>query len=261
MSDMGKFAAGKFMLLGAAASVLLWAVPFTEAAAASAVSPAISAAVADTARPDADKNDDADRKPAESLAFAGVKPGEKIADLLPGRGYFTRIFSKVAGPKGHVYAVLPDASRAAAVTAIAADPAYANVTVVTQPLTEFHPAEPLDLVWTSRNYHDIHNFPNADATMAAFNKAVFEALKPGGTYIVLDHAAEAGSGARDTSTLHRIDPAVVKKEVEAAGFKLVAESKLLHNPDDAHTAKVFDGSVKGKTDQFILKFRKPAEKH
>jgi predicted methyltransferase len=110
-------------------------------------------------------------------------------------------------------------------------------------------------VWTSQNYHDLHNRPNAD--LAAFNKNVFDSLKPGGTYIVLDHAAEAGSGTRDTSTLHRIDPEVVKTEVTAAGFKLEGQSDVLKNPQDPHTANVRDPSIRGKTDQFILKFRKP----
>jgi predicted methyltransferase len=95
--------------------------------------------------------------------------------------------------------------------------------------------------------------------VAAMNKAIYAALKPGGIFIVLDHAAQAGSGLRDTDTLHRIDPAQVKTEVEAAGFKFVGESKVLHYPGDDHTLKVFDASVRGKTDQFIFKFRKPGK--
>jgi predicted methyltransferase len=93
--------------------------------------------------------------------------------------------------------------------------------------------------------------------MVVFNQMVFAALKPGGTYLVLDHVAQAGSGARDVSTLHRIDPKLVKKEVLAAGFVFVGSSDLLHRSDDPHTAKVFDPAIRGKTDQFILKFRKP----
>ena len=228
--------------------------------AAEGVSAAISAAVGNPARPDADKQRDADRKPAESIAFAGLKPGDKIVDLLPGGGYFTRIFSKVVGSKGHVYAVWPQGvpeTRTAPVKAIAADPAYANVTELEQPLTALKLPAAADMIWTSQNYHDLHNIPGLD--LGVVNKSIFDALKPGGTYIVLDHVAAAGSGFRDTSTLHRIDPDAVKTEVEAAGFKLVAQSDLLRNPADSHTAKVFDPSIRGKTDQFILKFQKPAK--
>jgi predicted methyltransferase len=227
----------------------------------------ITAAVADTARPQADTERDAERKPADMLAFAGVKPGAKVVDLLPGGGYFTRLFSAAVGPQGKVYALAParpetapaDApDRAAAVKAIAADPHYGNVTVISQPakqLLQFSLPEPVDVVWTSQNYHDLHNIP--DTNVLDFDKVVFQALKPGGVYIVLDHAAEAGSGFRDTSTLHRIDEAAVKKEVEAAGFKFEGASTVLRNKDDPHTAKVFDSSIRGHTDQFILKFRKP----
>ncbi len=232
--------------------------------AASGIPKYISAAVADPARPEADRKADVDRKPEESVAFSGLKPGQKVIDILPGGGYFTRIFSAVVGPKGHVFAVPPPKrpnapegapDPAARVQAIAADPHYSNVTVVATPLTELSVPEPVDLVWTSRNYHDFHNIPNFD--VGAVNKAVFKALKPGGVYIVLDHAAEKGSGFRDTSTLHRVDPEAVKQEVEAAGFKFDGQSEILRNANDPHTEKVFEASVKGKTDQFILKFRKP----
>ena len=221
------------------------------------ISAGISAAVADAGRPAEDKERDANRKPAESIAFAGIKKGDHVAELLPGGGYFTRIFSKVVGDKGVVYALVPPPrpngpDPAAAANAIAA--ADKNVKVATLGQDKLAP-EPVDVVWTSQNYHDLHNRPNAD--LAAFNKNVFDALKPGGTYLVLDHAAEAGSGTRDTSTLHRIDPEVVKTEVTAAGFKLEGSSDVLKNPQDPHTANVRDPSIRGKTDQFILKFRKP----
>jgi predicted methyltransferase len=224
----------------------------------------ISAAVADPGRPAEDKQDDPNRKPAETVQFAGIKPGDKVVELVPGRGYFTRIFSKVVGPRGHVYALSPprrpnaapdSADPVAATTAIAADPAYSNVSVQAGPLATIVVAEPVDVVFTSRNYHDVHNVPNID--MAAFNKSIFNALKPGGVYIVLDHAAAAGSGGRDTSTLHRIDPETVKAEALAAGFVRAGQSKVLENPQDAHTVAVFDPSIRGKTDQFILKFTKP----
>jgi len=225
---------------------------------------AISAAIADASRPETDKQRDANRKPAETLAFVGVKPGDRVAELLPGGGYFTRIFSKIVGASGHVYALVPAPSPnappdapdfAARVKAIAADPNYSNVSVVVEPFAQLKAPEAVDLVWTSQNYHDFHNFPGLD--LPVFNQLVFDALKPGGTYLVLDHAAEPGSGVRDTASLHRIDAETVKKEVLAAGFVFVGASDLLHQADDPHTVKVFDPSVRGKTDQFILKFRKP----
>jgi predicted methyltransferase len=224
----------------------------------------IAAAVADSNRPDADKQRDANRMPAEALAFAGVKPGAQIAEFFPGGGYFTRIFSKAVGSTGHVYALVPERPAdapadlpdfAAKVKAIAADPNYPNVTVTVQSAAKLAPPAPVDLVWTSLNYHDLHNLAGVDVT--AFNKLMFDSLKPGGIYLVLDHAAQAGSGARDTKTLHRIDPETVKSEVLAAGFKLAGSSDLLHQTADDHTLKVFDPAIRGKTDQFILKFRKP----
>jgi predicted methyltransferase len=227
----------------------------------------ITAAVADASRPAEDKERDANRKPAETVAFAGVKPGSTVVELVPGKGYFTRIFSKVVGPKGKVYAVSPprrpnaaaDAPDPSAATkAIASDPGYSNVVVRVAKLPSLNVSIPADVVFTAQNYHDVHNVPDID--IAAFNKTVFDALKPGGVFIVVDHAAAEGSGARDTSTLHRIDPATVKSEVTAAGFQFVGESKVLANPQDDHTAKVFDPAIRGKTDQFIYKFRKPKKK-
>jgi predicted methyltransferase len=223
----------------------------------------IKAALADSNRPDADKARDANRKPGETLAFLGVKPGEKVGELLPGGGYFTRIFSKAVGPKGHVYALVPERPAdappdlpdlAARVKAIAADSNYANVSVVVAPLASLAPPESVDLVFTAQNYHDLHNFP---VDVVAYNRGVLHSLKPGGLYVVLDHSAEAGSGLRDTKTLHRIDAEVVKKEVTDAGFEFVGASDVLANAADPRTAKVFDPSIRGKTDQFILKFRKP----
>ena len=239
---------------------------FPQSVAAGDLRPAFDAAVADSQRPEADRARDAARKPADCLAFAGLKLGDHVIEILPGGGYFTRIFSVAVGSSGHVFAVAQPKSPsapadapepAARVRAIAADPHYGNVSVIVQRLSQPSFPHPVDLVWTSQNYHDLHNVP--DLGMVAFNKAVFDALKPGGTYIVLDHAAQAGSGARDTKTLHRIDADAVKKEVMAAGFELVAQSDLLHNAADPHTSAVFDPSIRGKTDQFLIKFRRPAE--
>jgi predicted methyltransferase len=249
------------------AAALTAALTYTSDLASAASSPDnIAAAVADGNRPEADKQRDANRKPAQTLAFTGVKPGAQIAELLPGGGYFTRLFSKAVGSSGHVYALVPapraDAPAdtvdfAARVKAIAADPNYANVSVVVEPFSQLGVPAPVDLIWTSQNYHDLHNFPGLDVEI--FNKMVFDDLKPGGIYLILDHAAQAGSGGRDTQTLHRIDPQTVKQEVVAAGFVFVGSSDLLRRPGDKHTLKVFDPTVRGQTDQFILKFRKPAK--
>jgi predicted methyltransferase len=222
----------------------------------------LAAAVFDSNRPDADKQRDADRKPVQTLEFLGVKPGEQVGEILPAGGYFTRIFSKAVGPSGHVYALVPekpanapaDLDLASKVKAIAADPNYPNVTVVIQPLSKLVTPAPVDLVFTAQNYHDLHNFP---IDVVAFNRIVLQSLKPGGLYVVLDHSAPAGSGLADTKTLHRIDADVVKQEVTAAGFEFVGASDILANAADNRTAMVFDPSIRGKTDQFILKFRKP----
>lgn len=215
---------------------------------AAAPSSTITSAVADAARPEADRARDADRKPAELVALIGLQPGAKIADMLPGGGYFTRIFSKVVGPTGVVYAW----GGGAPITALAADANYPNIKVA--PTNAALP-EQVDFVWTSLNYHDLHNRPNAD--LAAQNKMVWDALKPGGYYIVIDHAAENGSGKRDSSTLHRIDPELVKQEVTAVGFKLHKESDLLkHAADDRK--KPTRELERGKTDQFVFVFQKPA---
>lgn len=245
-----------------AAPLLVWA--------AERIPAPVVKAVADTTRPAADTERDAARKPAEMLAFAGVKPGQKIVELLPGGGYFTRILSLTVGPKGHIYALgFPPRpapagsapamamSRASPLDMLAKDPHYPNITVLTMAALDSDPpgVPQVDLVWTSDNYHDLHNGPTAD--IAAFNKHVFSVLKHGGVFVVIDHAAAAGHGTNDTSTLHRIDPEAVKTEVEAAGFKLAGSSDAAHNPDDPHTAAVRDGSIRGHADQLALKFVKP----
>jgi len=249
------------VLTAACVALLSGCASLSGGSSASAVPAAITAAVAEKSRPDADRARDADRKPAELMAFAGIKAGDKVADLLPGGGYFTRLFSKSVGAKGTVYAMAnpkaPAATTdpAAAVIAIAAEAGYSNVKVVSLDMTKPAAPELVDVVWTSLNYHDLQNRPNAD--LGAFNKMVFNSLKPGGVYIVIDHAAEKGSGKRDTSTLHRIDADFVKAEVQAAGFKLEAESTLLANAADNRKAVVRETGIRGKTDQFVLKFRKP----
>jgi predicted methyltransferase len=227
-------------------------------------SAAIAEAVADSSRPASDTARDINRKPAETLAFAGVKPGDKIADYAAGAGYFTRLFTDVAGPAGHVYASVPSPlfKYPNIVKGIAEVQTYAathpNVTVTfASALAAAKYPEKLDLFWISQNYHDLHDTFMGPVDMAAFNREVYAALKPGGVYLVLDHVAAKGSPADVTDTLHRIEPSTVRREVEASGFTFEGESTVLANPADPHTAGVFDPSIQGRTDQFILKFRRP----
>jgi predicted methyltransferase len=245
------------LVSSATAAALLLFQQFTLAA----VPAEISAAVADTARPAADRKRDADRKPAETLTFAGIHSGQQVAELMPGGGYYTRLLSVLVGPGGKLVAVVPsgaaadEAERTAPIKALAADPHYPNMRVKVQSVRQLALSAPVDVVWTSQNYHDVHNVPNID--IAAFNKAIFDVLKPGGLYIVIDHAALPGAPPSVTSELHRIDPEVVRREVTAAGFVLEAESPILLNPADARTTAIFDPAIRGKTAQFVFKFRKP----
>ena len=221
----------------------------------------ITKALADPARPATDVARDAARHPAELLAFAGVKPGAQVADFIIGGGYFTRILSAAVGPKGHVTAYQPaefiqfQASYGENLKTVAA--AYKNITPLSSSLQVMDLPDKLDLVMTVQNYHDLHLGPFPKDTATKINAEVFKSLKPGGVFLIVDHAATAGSGIGAADTLHRIDIAAVKSEVEAAGFKLAAESSMLAVSADPHTANVFDPVIRGKTDQFVLKFVKP----
>ena len=231
-------------------------------AAAPAIKPYLAQALADPARGDM-KTVDAKRHTAELMAFSGVKPGDKVVDLIPGGALFTRVFAKVVGPKGHVYMVWPNeyareaASDVVASDKLAADKAYGNISVLKQPAAAFSTPDKVDLVFTAQNYHDYPDKFMGKVDPVAFDKQVYAALKPGGVFLVIDHAAEAGSGLRDTDTLHRIDPAIVKQQVGSVGFVFEGESKVLANPADDHKKLVFDKAIRGQTDQFVYKFRKP----
>jgi predicted methyltransferase len=244
----------KRLIIGTA---LLFALPLP----AATPSPAIQAAVADSGRPAADKARDAARHPAETLAFAGVKPGQKVADFIMGGGYFTRLLAGAVGDKGKVYAFQPAEfikfRPAYAEEQKAASAPYANVVPVTTSFGAVAFAEPLDLIITVQNYHDMHITQVPADTARTVDAALFAALKPGGILVVIDHTAAAGSGLRDASTLHRIDPAAVRVELEAAGFTYDGTSDLLRAPADPLTKNVFDPAIRGKTDQFMLRFRKP----
>ena len=222
---------------------------------AAKVAPVIAAALASGERPAEDVARDADRKPAEILAFAGIKKGSKVVELAPGGGYYTRLLSLAVGPNGRIY---PRGNRfSPAVEAWAK--AHPNVlTAITGPDTTVLAPEPVDVVWTTLNYHDFKNIKLGDSDAAVwFNKLAFAALKPGGVYLINDHDAAPGVGVSQTNTLHRIEMTVVIKEVEAAGFKLDARSEVLRHPADDHTIKVVETGMRGHTDQFVLRFRKP----
>ena len=248
----------KPVLLAAACAAAL---ATTVLAAPVAVKPYVAAAVADPGRA-ADKDADARRHIAEVISFSGVKPGDKVVDLIPGSGYFTKVFSKVVGPRGHVYMIWPyeyakEAQPDPVRNADLAKTGYPNTSVIQQPGAKFETPEPVDLVFTVQNYHDYPDKFMGPTDLAILNAAVFAVLKPGGVYVIVDHSAEPGSGLRDTDTLHRIDEATVKQQVLAAGFEYVGESDVLRNKADDRTANVFNPAIRGRTDQFVYKFRKP----
>lgn len=243
-------------MLAAAAAVMM------SAGAAQAAVPAnVTAALADKTRPAEDVARDAARKPGETLELLEVKPGGKVADLIMGGGYFTRILSAAVGPKGQVIAYQPaefiqfQASYGENQKKVAA--ALPNVTPLTSTLGALDLPDGLDAVLTVQNYHDLHLTPFPKDTATKVNAEVFKSLKPGGVYLIVDHVAAPGAGLEAAMKVHRIEPSIVKQEVEAAGFKLEGEYPLLAAPADPHTAGVFDPSIRGKTDQFVLKFRKP----
>jgi predicted methyltransferase len=218
---------------------------------------AATTALAQSPQPAAPSVDPAWKAP-EVIAFIGVKKGDKVADIIAGR--LTASLAEAVGPSGQVYAVETAEiakSHPEGLNMLKSLAAKSpNVVVSADPIASALPTG-LDAVFIRQNYHDLYDKFMGPADVPAFNKAVFTALKPGGVYVVLDHVAAAGSGIGATETLHRIDPARVKADVLAAGFKLDAESSILANKSDDHTKGVFDPSVRGHTDQFLFRFKKP----
>jgi predicted methyltransferase len=205
-------------------------------------------------------------KLSELTRFARVEAGATVIDVYPGDGDWTRLFSDVVGPGGRVYSFVPAEvadfknDPVGHMRTLAKEPGRENVQAVSANLVAMPEAtQPADVLWMHLFYHDLHTalMQKKGATAADFNRAVFERLKPGGFYVIVDHAAAAGAGTRDAQSLHRIDPASVRKEVEAAGFVLEAESSMLANKDDPHSLKVFDPSIKGETDRFAYRFVRP----
>ena len=197
----------------------------------------------------------------EVLKFIGLRRGQRVADVFPGR--FTTAFAKTVGPRGRVYGVMPTEiirihpEITGQLAEKAKNPAYANVEFSTPAVNAMVLPDKLDAVFIRQNYHDLHVRFMGPADVAAFNRKVFAALKPGGVYVILDHVALPGSGLVAAERLHRIDPMIVKQEVIAAGFRLDGESTVLANPADTHDKLVLDSAVLGSTDQFLLRFRKP----
>ena len=213
----------------------------------------VLAAVVSPARPAEDSARDEARKPEEIVLFSGVQRGDVVAEIAPGGGYYTRILAQTVGPEGKVYALMPAffASRPGGLDGInAIAEQYGNVeVVVVDGYDTLTLPQQADLFWTTENYHDL-----ANGDIAAVNSGIFRNLRPGGIFFVEDHSAP-GTGTSATSTLHRIDPAAVREQVTAAGFVLEAESDVLHNPADPHTASPRD--FDGVSDKFALRFRRP----
>lgn len=224
---------------------------------------AIRAAVAAPDRSDADRTLDAGRRPGEMLAFFGIAPGMRVAELGAGGGYTSELLARVVGPTGTVYAQNSPMILARYAekpwSERLAKPVMSGVVRVDREFDDPLPpdAHDLDAVLIVLFYHDTV-WMNVDR--ARMNAAVFRALRPGGVYGVVDHSARAGSGLADVQTLHRIDEAVVRDEVEAAGFRLAAEASFLRNPADPrdwNDSPRVAAERRGTSDRFVLRFVKP----
>jgi predicted methyltransferase len=221
------------------------------------VPPAIQAIVDSPDRSQADRETDKRRHPAELLAFSGVKPGMAVLDVGTGRGYTAELLARAVGPKGSVVAqndpIVFDKFMKGQWDPRFATAATKNVTPVVRASDDPVPpgSGPFDLITVIYMYHDTV-WMGRDRK--AMNQAFFNALKPGGQLVLVDHSGSPGTGATQTDTLHRIEESVVKSELEAAGFKLVGEAQFLRNPDDPHDAPFFKSTV--PVDGFVLKYAK-----
>ena len=205
-------------------------------------------------------------KLSELIRFARVDVNSTVIDVYPGNGDWTRLFSDIVGVEGQVYSFVPAEvahfknDPVGLMRTLAKEPGRENVEAVSANLVALpEVTQPADVLWLHLFYHDLHTelIQKTGATAAMFNRAVYERLKSGGSYVIIDHAAAAGAGTSETQSLHRIEPASVREEVEAAGFVLDAENFLLANKDDPYSVKVFDPSIKGVTDRFAYRFVKP----
>jgi len=216
-----------------------------------------AAALADARRPANEVARDDARKPVAMMELVELKPGDKVADIRPEEGYFTRLFANVVGENGRVYAFVPTRT-ATRETPLAQGLAgtYPNVVAMEGALDAMAFPEPLDAVFMVQEYHDFH-IPAFGVDVNRMNRAVYDALKPGGWYVVIDHAGRPGTGNTEVQSLHRIEGEFLKREVEAAGFIFDGESDAIRNPQDDRTINVFDERIRYRTDQFVYRFRKP----
>ena len=215
----------------------------------------IEAIVASADRSDADRRNDVRRKPVDMLAFTGVRPGMTVLDISAGGGYTTELLARAVGSTGRVYAQTPRPP-SPGLAARLAKPAAANVVSVVRPFESPPPADlpaaSLDLVTLMFNYHDMGHL-GIDRTR--LNAAIFAALKPGGAYVVADHSGRPGTGISESGTLHRVEEALVRREVEAAGFRLAGQGMFLRNPADPRDREEPDPPQ--PKDEFVLRFVKP----
>jgi predicted methyltransferase len=223
------------------------------------------AAIANTSRTDSDRARDASRRPAEILEFFGIEPGMTVLDLFSGGGYYTEIIAHVVSESGRVVAHSNDAYLGFVGEEFAArhaDNRLPNVDVLMAENNELElAAEQFDAIMMVLTYHDLYHesvengWPklDVDKLLAELGKG----LKPGGLLCIVDHFAAVGAPSETGDTVHRIDRNIVVEQLEAAGFVLDGESDLLRNPDDDYEISVFDPNVRGKTDRFVLRFRKP----
>jgi len=247
-------------LAALAACTTMDATPATHATALAA----IDAALADSARGAEMSALDDGRKPAETLAFLGLQPGMDAADLFTGSGYWAQIMARVVAPGGSVTAFEPaQFYKGEGKTKIDALVASLPATTLTAfPFEGFTaPAGAFDFALINLNYHDLYwesaKYGIGRSDPAAFTRNLYAAMRPGGVVGVIDHVGPAGDTRAIVEKSHRIDPATVRADFERAGFKLEAQSDLLANPADDHTLGVFDPAIRGKTDRFLYKFRKP----
>jgi predicted methyltransferase len=224
----------------------------------------IARAMKDKSRPSRDISRDARDNTAKVLSFIGAAPGQIVVDFLPFRGYYTRLFASIVGKEGHVFAAVPEVLTTidridkgrAEIEAFAAN--LHNLTLIDgRPELAGSPPRPADVFFVSQNYHDLHDEFMGPVDIAEFNRSVFRSLKPGGKYIIIDHTAASSASPDVTETLHRIKPAVVREEVEAAGFVYKSKSALLANERDLKTGSIFGRVTRYHTDRFILKFERP----
>jgi predicted methyltransferase len=212
----------------------------------------LNALVNSPERTAADRTNDQRRHPVEMLSFIGVRPGMHVLDISAGGGYTTELLARALGPQGLVYAQTPKPSPR--LIDRLKSLAMKNVVVVQRKFDDPVPPEAngLDLVTLMFNYHDFAHF---GVDRASLNRAVFAALKPGGMYVIADHAGRPGTGISESNTLHRVEESLVRQEVEAAGFRLAEEGTFLRNPNDPRDRETPDPAQ--PKDEFVLKFVKP----